>query len=199
MGKTINMSSESKKRLTAKEYLDLCARNFKDNWKYYVLPVAGVLLLQTVVRLEVNYTESLPDHVFITIKGWKSGLKAGDYVAYHFPTENPYSPFRKGDHMVKLVGGVEGDVVKMSPDRYFSILKAGEPGATANVPGAKGTHGMAKERSMRGYPLEPGPVGLIPKDAFYVFAPHPDSLDSRYAMVGWIKKNDIIGRTFPIF
>lgn len=199
MEKSISLQSASKPRLSPKEYLALCTTHFKANWKYYVLPVAGVLLLQTIVRLDVNYTESLPDHVFLTIKGWKTGLKAGDYVAYRFPTENPYSPFRKGDHMVKIIGGVEGDVVQMSSDRYFTILEAGKPSASASIPGGKGTHGKAKERSMRGYPLEAGPVGIIPKDAFYVFAPHPDSLDSRYAMVGWITKEDIIGRTFPIF
>ena len=53
------------------------------------------------------------DSVFITVKGWKSGLGRGDYVAYKFPTENPASPFRKGDHMVKLVLGTHGDEVKV--------------------------------------------------------------------------------------
>jgi conjugal transfer pilin signal peptidase TrbI len=29
-------------------------------------------------------------------------------------------------------------------------------------------------------------------------APHPDSLDSRYALVGWVDEEQIIGRAFQI-
>ena len=42
-------------------------------------------------------------------------------------------------------------------------------------------------------------VGVIPAGHYYVYAPHKDSLDSRYALVGWISEEEIIGRTFSLF
>lgn len=187
-------------RLSLPEYLNLCVTHFRRYRKHYLIPLVAVFLLQFVIRIDVNYTESLPDHVFITVKGWKTGLKRGDYIAYRFPTESPISPFRKGDHMVKIIGGVGGDTVTMTEARGFTVLSPGETlGASMMIPGSNGTLGVAKTISRRGKPLETGPVGVIPDGSFYVYAPHPDSLDSRYAIVGWVTKDDIIGRTFAVF
>lgn len=184
-------------RLSPAEYLALCWTHFKAHWHQYCVPVVAVLLLQTVVRLDVNYTDSLPDHVFLTIKGWKAGLKHGDYVTYAFPSENPVSPFRKGDHMVKMIAGVGGDEVRMTDGGDFYIRAAG---TTTLLPEDLGHPvGKAKPVSRTGKPLEHGPVGVIPQDSYYVYAPHKDSLDSRYAMVGWVQDRDLIGRTFPLF
>lgn len=191
------MLTMSDQRLSPVEYLGLCWTHFKAHWWQYCVPVMAVLLLQTVVRLDVNYTESLPDHVFLTIKGWKTGLKHGDYVTYAFPTVNPDSPFRKGDHMVKMIAGVGGDEVFMADSGEFYIRASG----TASVlPDYQGHPvGRAKPISRAGKPLEHGPVGVIPQGSYYVYAPHKDSLDSRYAMVGWVQDRDLIGRTFPLF
>jgi conjugal transfer pilin signal peptidase TrbI len=184
-------------RLSLPEYLQLCSTHFFCYWKHYSIPLAVVLLLQLFIRIDVNYTESLPDHVFITVKGWKSDIQRGDYVAFAFPTENPVSPFRKGDHMVKIIGGVAGDKVEMTKDRGFQIIQPGQELFAATLGGD--SMGISKTVSRMGKPLEAGPVGVIPEGHYYVFAPHIDSLDSRYAMVGWITKNDIIGRTFSLF
>lgn len=184
-------------RLTLPEYMNLCVTHFRHYWKHYLIPLVAVFLLQIVIRIDVNYTESLPDHVFITVKGWKTGLKRGDYVAYAFPSENPISPFRKGDHMVKIIGGVAGDQVVMKVNRGYEIIHPGGE-EMAKVLGGN-SMGIAKTLSRAGKPLEAGPVGVIPDGRFYVFAPHTDSLDSRYAMVGWISTDDIIGRTFSLF
>lgn len=187
-----------KARLSPTEYLKLCWTSFKRHWRQYTLPVVAVLLLQTFLRVDINYTDSLPDHVFITVKGWKTGLKHGDYVTYGFPTANSVSLFRKGDHMVKRVAAVEGDEIRMREDGEFFVLYRG---ATTLLPDELGNYslGKAKPYSMTGRPLQAGPVGVIPPGHFYVHAPHRDSLDSRYAMVGWIRESDVIGRTFPIF
>lgn len=189
--------SLGKPRLSVAEYITLCQKHFVRNWMHYTIPLAVVFLLQFFVRFDVNYTESLPDHAFVTIKGWKSGLKHGDYVAYAFPTENPVSPFRKGDHMVKIVGGTAGDEVRKDDEGNFSILKKGA--APSEVAMGGPFVGNAKPKSMTGKPLEAGPTGIIPTGRYYVMAPHKDSLDSRYAIVGWISDGDIIGRTFPLF
>lgn len=184
-------------RLSFPQYLDLCTTHLGRYWKHYLIPLVAMILLQMVVRIDVNYTQSLPDHVFITVKGWKSDLKHGDYVAYQFPTESPVSPFRKGDHMVKIVGGVAGDKVVMTESRGFQIIIPGQEQFAAILGG--NSMGIAKPNSRAGKVLEPGPTGVIPEGQYYVFAPHPDSLDSRYAIVGWISKDDIIGKTFSLF
>lgn len=194
------LPSNGKPRLSLRAYIGLCTTHFIQHWKQYTAPVAAVFLLQIFIRIDVNYTDSLPDHVFVTVKGWKSGLKKGDYIAFHFPNENPVSPFRRGDHMVKVIAGTPGDTVSMTNERGFSVLGVGETeSASVKIPGSNGTLGVAKEYSKKGWRLYPGPQGVIPDGAYYVFAPHQDSLDSRYSIVGWITEKDIIGRTFAIF
>lgn len=185
-------------RLPLPEYLALCGRHFMRYWKQYTIPLVAVAVLQAFIRIDVNYTQSLPDHVFITVKGWKSGLKRGDYVAYGFPAANGDAvQFHRGDHMVKIIGGVAGDVVSMDEQRQFRIAEAGIDKQRLAALGASAV-GIAKPVSRAGNRLEPGPVGVIPPGAYYVYAPHVDSLDSRYGAVGWITDREIIGRTFPI-
>jgi conjugal transfer pilin signal peptidase TrbI len=59
--------------------------------------------------------------------------------------------------------------------------------------------GVAKALSRQGKPLEPGPTGILPAGRYYVRAPHPDSLDSRYRLTGWISESQIIGRAYALF
>jgi len=47
--------------------------------------------------------------------------------------------------------------------------------------------------------LERTKGGVIPEGHYYMYAPHPDSLDSRYSMVGLIGQPLILGKTIPIF
>ena len=61
-----------------------------------------------------------------------------------------------------------------------------------------GMTGDAVTRRM-GLPLEPGPTGILPAGRYYVRAPHPDSLDSRYRLTGWISDAQIIGRAYALF
>jgi conjugal transfer pilin signal peptidase TrbI len=58
--------------------------------------------------------------------------------------------------------------------------------------------GLAKERSTSGKPLNLGSVGTIPRDRYYVAGPHPDSLDSRYQLTGWVRRDQVIGRAHRI-
>ena len=59
--------------------------------------------------------------------------------------------------------------------------------------------GRAKPLSRAGKPLIPGPAGIIPPHRYYMAAPHPDSLDSRYALVGWVSDDQIIGKAYRIY
>ena len=85
---------------------------------------------------------------------------------------------------MKIVAGVAGDTVSQIGGNYF----------------VNDSHvGTVKVTSRTGMPLEAGPTGVIPPDHFYVQAPHPDSLDSRYGLTGWISKAQIIGRAYALF
>lgn len=186
---------EAGKRLSPREYINLCARHFRYYWKRYTAPVVVLIVMQLFIRVDVNYTESLPDHVFITVKGWNTGLTYGDYVAYKFPTNSDLTLFRKGDHMVKIVLGKPGDEVKVSDQGQVVIARTEDRHNFVN----ERTAGIAKPVSKAGKPLEAIHPGTIPEGYFYAYAPHPDSLDSRYSLVGFISDNEIIGRSFPIF
>lgn len=181
-------------RLSLPEYLNLCRSHFLRYWKGYVFPIVAIFVLQLFVRLDVNLTDSLPDKVFLTVKGWRSNVSTGDYIAFEYQGEGKASPFPKGFHFVKIVAGVEGDRISMDEStRNFYRGDFQKDEITSHY------LGRAKPVSKTGQPLQAGPVGVIPADQFYVFAPHPDSLDSRYALTGWVKREHIIGKTFALF
>ena len=59
--------------------------------------------------------------------------------------------------------------------------------------------GSAKTHSRAGVPLDPAPAGVIPLGRYFVRAPHPDSLDSRYRTPGLIAQSQVIGRAYALF
>ena len=185
------------RKLSLKEYIKLCSESFKINWRKILYPIGAVIFIQFFLRLDFNYTESLPDHVFLTVKNWKSDFKYGDYVAYRFPSENSASPFRKGDHMIKLVVGLPGDKIFINEKNEVLILKRREGGDYDDI--FSFYAGKAKTHTKTGRPIETILPGIIPEGQFYVYAPHPDSLDSRYSITGLLTQADILGKSFSLF
>lgn len=175
--------------LSVAQYLALCREHIRQNWKAYTLPLLAVVILQLFVRVDINLTKSLPDHVFLTVKGWTADIKHGDYIAFEWQGGGP---FPKGFRFVKIVAGVPGDVITVDEMRGF-WRNGGRDSVTEQF------LGVAKTHSLKGEPLAAGPVGTIPPGHYYVMAPHKDSLDSRYAMTGWVPHEKIIGRTFVLF
>ena len=116
-------------------------------------------------------------------------IRCGDYIAFEWQGGGPLP---KGLHFVKIVAGVPGDVITMDEKRGFW-----RNGDKDSVTGQ--FLGMAKTHSLKGKPLAAGPVGIIPPGYYYVMAPHKDSLDSRYAMTGWVPREKIIGKSFALF
>ena len=57
---------------------------------------------------------------------------------------------------------------------------------------------MRKTRSRSGHRLYAGSEGIIPQSCYYVGSGHKDGLDSRYAAIGFICKDRILGRGRPI-
>ena len=145
----------------------------------YLLATFGAALFQAHFCFGLNASGSLPHRFFLIHKGELP--QRGQYVAFRWRGGGPYPA---GATFVKIVAGLPGDTVT-GADRDFFV---------------NGTHvGKAKTVSRQGVPLELGPTGVLPAGRYYVQAPHPDSLDSRYRLSGWISQNQIIGRAYALF
>jgi len=134
--------------------------------------------------LTINVSDSLPGMVFLVQKGSKPDQ--GDLVAFRYAGGGPYE---RGALFLKQMRGVPGSLVvgKEVGGGYRDYFVDGQ------------FVGRAKPTSKTGTPLAPGPSGVIPRGRYYMAAPNPDSLDSRYAMVGWVGEELIVGRAFRMF
>lgn len=145
----------------------------------YLLLIVGAALFQAHFGFGLNASTSLPHRFFLIHKGELP--QRGEYIAFRWHGGDPYPT---GVTFVKIVAGMAGDTVTRV-DRDFFV---------------NGTHvGQAKTVSRQGLPLELGPTGVLPAGRYYVRAPHPDSLDSRYRLTGWVSDEQIIGRAYALF
>lgn len=145
----------------------------------YAAAVAGGVWFHSHYTLGLNATHSLPGTLYLIERGVLP--QRGEHVAFRWAGGGPYPA---GVTFIKVLAGQPGDTVARD-------------GTTFVVAGT--TLGQAKPTSRRGEPLEPGPTGTLPEGRYFVFAPHPDSLDSRYALTGWIAREQFIGRARAIF
>jgi conjugal transfer pilin signal peptidase TrbI len=83
----------------------------------------------------------------------------------------------------KRVSGVPGDIVTEKGRVFFVNGKL---------------VAKAKINSRRGEALALGPTGTVPKGCYFVTTEHKDSFDSRYAAIGWICRQRILGVGRPI-
>lgn len=148
-----------------------------------LLMVAGFgckqLLETNGVFFGYNETGSLTGSWYVVIEG-SQPLQRGELIGYR-GTANKRYPV--GIMWVKRVGGVAGDRVTAT-ERWFHV---------------NGLALHAKEQTRFGEPLDLGPVGTIPPQHYFVYTTHRDSYDSRYADIGWIKPEQVVGRAYEIF
>lgn len=145
----------------------------------YLLLMVAAVTFHAHITLGLNASPSLPHRLFLIHKG--ESPQRGHYVAFRWHGGGPYPA---GVTFVKVIAGMAGDAVTREDRDYF----------------VNGTLvGKSKTVSRQGVPLEPGPTGVLPAGRYYVQAPHPDSLDSRYRLTGWISETQIIGRAYALF
>lgn len=145
---------------------------------YLALAAAGAWF-HAHYAVGLNASPSLPQTLFLVEKGVMP--QRGEYVAFRWLGGGPY---RAGATFVKVITGIPGDVVSADgPDYYVNGHAVGR----------------AKPVGRLGQRLLPGPTGTLPSGRYYVSAPHPDSLDSRYALTGWIAEPQIIGVAHALF
>lgn len=143
--------------------------------------VAGSLILIEMrpwLRLAFNSSDSLPGFLYVVRVGV---LPQRDQLIAFYPPHNRY--YRDGMFFVKQVKGIGGDRIERRDAEFF----------------VNGQHlATAKAHSLKGQPLQPGPEGVLPDGFFWVWTPHPDSFDSRYADVGWIAPDRVLGRAYRL-
>lgn len=128
--------------------------------------------------LMINATDSLPNWAFLVESG--RFPERGDYVIFHpghdrvttkYFGANP-APF------AKIAVGLPGDLVTR---RGVNVLVNGERIASL------------KTTTKRGDPLVPGPVGEVPKGCVFAATAHKDGFDSRYAHIGFVCRDRLVG------
>ena len=154
--------------------------NHLRNWGIaYLLLIVAAVIFQAHYGFGLNASPSLPYRLFLIHKGEMP--QRGEYIAFRWHGGGPY---HVGVTFVKIVAGISGDTVTRADRDYF----------------VNGAHvGQAKAMSRQGVPLELGPTGILPAGRYYVRASHPDSLDSRYRLTGWVSEIQIIGRAYALF
>ena len=145
----------------------------------YLAVALAALLFKAHFVFGINSSTSLPQRVFLIHKG--EAPERGQYVAFRWQGGGLHPA---GTTFVKILAGVPGDTVTRN-ERDFFIN--GE------------FVGTAKTHSRTGAVLVPAPAGVIPPARYFVRAPHPDSLDSRYEPPGLIAQDQIIGRAYALF
>ncbi len=149
-----------------------------------VLGLAGacvtlLVLAAHFISIGINVTSSLPGTVFAIVK--HGSVNKGDIIAFYPPDSHLH---QVQDILIKKIVGMPGDAVWRQNSVYFVNDEQ---------------VGFAFETTRKGLKLEPGPKGTIPEAHYFVATSHPYSFDSRYAGIGWISHDQIIGRVITLW
>lgn len=117
--------------------------------------------------------------MFLVVKGGQ--FEKGDFVGFYSDGNGLYE---NKTIFTKIVAGAMGDRIEVIKQDYF-------------VDGV--LIGKAKKISSKGIRLENSPEGVISNNEYFMYSPAEDSFDSRYAAIGLVSAEDIIGRAHPLF
>jgi conjugal transfer pilin signal peptidase TrbI len=167
------------RRFPLRTFAERSAEHLKRWALLYVGLVAIAFWFHAHYRFGLNASPSLPHRLFLIHKGEMPGR--GDFVAFRWGGGGPYPA---GVTFIKVLAGIPGDEVTRDAQGFHVN------GTPVGVPKPVSRHGQV---------LEPGPTGRVPEGRYYVQAGHPDSLDSRYRLTGWIHASQIIGEARALF
>ncbi len=144
-----------------------------------VMIALALLWLGAASRVHVNASWSDGAWGYAAFPLFGEELKPGDRVLFDPPaaiaSKVPY---------LKTVRGVPGMRVSVETDR--TVFLNDQPIA------------RAKAHALDGRPLEAVAPGVIPPGHFYLHADHVDSHDSRYAEIGLVPRDRILGRAIAM-
>lgn len=163
---------------------------FRSNWTRLAFPAVFLALLIAMWSIKytfaINMTPSLPFKVAVIERGtWPQ--EVGDLLAYRSPG---YGPIPAGLLLVKRVVGMAGDKVQCIPVVSNTIQCEVVITARSGLE----THRQVRKFSRQFMPLEAGPTGVIPDMHYHVAGDHEHSFDSRYALMGWIRADQVVGK-----
>lgn len=133
--------------------------------------------------LFINATDSLPNWALLVETG--TFPRRGDYVLFR-PGRNPLVTTHFGatpPPFAKIAYGVPGDTVTRN-------------GSVVLINGREVAR--LKPFSRQGEALVPGPLGIVPRGCIYAGSPHKDGFDSRYAAIGFVCADRLIGTGKPV-
>ncbi|MXW21336.1 MAG: hypothetical protein F4Z95_11070 [Gammaproteobacteria bacterium] len=134
------------------------------------------LLALSFVHVNASFSDDAWGYVVLPLG---RDPKLGEKVLFQ-PPEAVGSPVP----YVKTVRGMAGAAVSVDAD------------GTVRIDGIAA--GRAKPRALDGRKLAPIAPGTIPAGRYYLHAEHPDSHDSRYAEIGLVHGERILGRAFAL-
>lgn len=154
-----------------------------------ILVFGGLALFQGISAWKANHaflintSSSLPNWAFVLET--KAPPARGALIFFRPPVSDVLigNFGSKPQLFGKLVYGVGGDTVSRGGRTFFVNGKA---------------VAVAKPHSRKGEPLPLGPTGVIPHGCYFVGTPHKDGFDSRYALIGWICRDRIVGTGTPV-
>ncbi len=152
----------------------------KLRWYQQLLWLGGFLSIMILISqfaiIRWNRSNSLPGRMFIGTS-WTFTPQRGDVISF----DHPLFPAP----IAKIVVGIAGDTVEIVNGHVF----------------VKGIYrGRVLDKSPRsGKPLRSIQPCVIPEGYVYVWAPHPESFDSRYQDIGLIHVSRMKERLWCIF
>ena len=144
-----------------------------------VMIALALLWLGAASRVHVNASWSDEAWGYAAFPLFGEDPKIGDRVLFE-PPEAVGSPVP----YLKTVRGVPGMRISVEKDR--TVFLDGEP------------VGRAKSHALDGRPLQATAPGTIPPGHYYLHADHADSHDSRYAEIGLVPRECILGRAIAM-
>lgn len=128
--------------------------------------------------LFINTSESLPNWAFLVELGRFPAR--GEFVLFD-PGRDPLVLRHFGSQprpFAKIAYGLPGD----------QITRIGNSVAVNGAPVAH-----LKPLTRQGEALAPGPLGIVPQGCVFAGSPHRDGLDSRYAVIGFVCRDRLLG------
>lgn len=156
--------------------------------RYYLGVITFILSMMAFVQfvyVGISVDHSLPDdHLYVVAK-WSKNPSKNSKMAFR-TSEGPFGP-PAGLVVVKYIYGMPGDIV----------TTGGETGRDVFINGVRVAH--AKPYSKTGKPLPLTTGGVIPQGMLYIGTPSKDSYDSRYATMGLVPFDRIVGQVVTLF
>lgn len=148
----------------------------------YILLISMIVIVTQKYRMIFNLTHSLSQKIFFIDVGNRNLVK-GDFIV----TKNNYLPNIPHEFaLIKEIAGIGDDIVTIRKNklyidnRYCCIVKS--------IVVEWGTLHPLTESTL-----------VIPKDCFFVRGTSNNSFDSRFKEFGFICKNQILGKAYPLF